>query len=145
MASLFKKLSKRLKLPMPGGTLGKYATVGKVGAALALGPALGPVNPFSMDPDVIGARGSAKKPGLSVAREQEYAQDERTAVAAEGARVAAAGVETEAQLAAKRAQDEQLAARRRAKQFAYGYNRSQAGGLGGAGGAAGGQKTLLGT
>ena len=62
----FKKLSKRLRLPVPGGTAGKYGKVGKIGAALALGPILGPINPASMDPDVVGARGSAKMIGRSV-------------------------------------------------------------------------------
>ena len=62
----FKKFLKRLKLPVPGGTAGKYGKVGKIGAALALGPVLGPVNPASMDPEVLGARGSAQRPGLSV-------------------------------------------------------------------------------
>lgn len=52
--------------------------------------------------------------------------------------------EDTAQAEARRAQADQLAARRRNKRFAYGYNRaSQAGGLGG-GGIEGGQKTLLG-
>lgn len=52
--------------------------------------------------------------------------------------------EDTAQAEARRTQADQLAARRRNKRFAYGYNRaSQAGDLGGAG-PEGGQKTLLG-
>lgn len=56
----------RLKLKLPGGTAGKYGKVGKIVAALGVGPVLGPVNPLAMDPEVLGARGSAQNYGLSV-------------------------------------------------------------------------------
>ena len=83
MSSSWKNLSKRMKLPMPGGTVGKYGKAGKIGAALALGPALGPLNPVSMDPDVLGAR--ADKSGTrSVDQEKDQsilAANEATAEA----------------------------------------------------------------
>lgn len=57
----------------------------------------------------------------------------------------AAQKESDAQTAARQAQADQLAARRRAKRFAFGYDREEpAGGLGGTG-AATGRKTLLGS
>ena len=145
--SLFKKLLKKaqVKLPMPGGTTGKYAKFGKIGAALALGPALGPVNPASMDPEVLGARGSASRPGASVDRAKEYKIDETNAGIAANTAAAAAATEASAQEQAQLVQRSQLAARRRNKRFAYGYDRASGGGdLGGTGGAAGDQKTLLG-
>lgn len=142
--SLFKKLSKRIGVPVPGGKDGKYSKLFKIGGALAAGPALGPVNPFSMDKDVLGARGSFSNPGLSVDRAKEYKTDARNEAAAEVARSNARDQEERAQADAKRMQEGQLAERRRKKRFAYGYDRaSNAGGLGG-GGADGGQKTLLG-
>ena len=59
-----KKLMKRFKIPVPGGTAGKY------GGAAKILTALNPGNPFqqaaSLDPQVLGARGSAKMPGRSV-------------------------------------------------------------------------------
>lgn len=137
MAFNIKKLLKRLP-NIPGGK------VAKIGGALAAGPVFGPVNPFALDPEVIGARGSAKRPGLSVDQAQVYKQDERDAATAEGVRVAAAEREGAAQTEAQRVQEGQLAERRRKKRFAYGYDRAgDAGGLGGVGDA-GGQKTLLG-
>jgi hypothetical protein len=140
--SLFKKLGKRLRIQLPGGTIGKYGKVGKILGALAIGPVAGPVNPLSMDPEVLGARGSARRGsfGLSVDRAKEYKIDEVN----ENARVA---TETAAQDAARKAQEGQVEERQRRRRFAYGYNRASggsSGGLGGAGDAGGGQKTLLG-
>lgn len=64
------KLLKRFRQPLPGGTAEKYGTAGKVGAALFGGAAIGP-NPAMLDPDVIGARGSAKMIGRSVDQEKD--------------------------------------------------------------------------
>ena len=55
-----KSLSKRFRVPMPGGTAGKYSKVLKIGAAL------GGTGGVMLDPEVIGARGSAKMLGRSV-------------------------------------------------------------------------------
>lgn len=88
----FAKLGQRLKLPLPGGSGGEYGKAGKILGALAMGPALGPVNPLSMDPEVLGARGSVKNPGLSVdeAKQQtlgEWRESAASEAAAEQARV----------------------------------------------------------
>ena len=95
--SFFKKLFKKAKLPMPGGTIGKYSKAGKIGAALALGPVLGPINPVSMDKDVIGARGSAKMLGRSVDQAKDktslIATETETSQKAEAAAAAAAAEE----------------------------------------------------
>ena len=56
----FKKLSKFTRLPMPGGTAGKYGKTAKILAGL------GGVAPALLDPEVVGARGSAKMIGRSV-------------------------------------------------------------------------------
>ena len=66
-----KKFLQRFKLPMPGGTAEKYGTVGKIGAAF-LGP-----SPVALDPDVLGARGSAKDIGRSVdqAKDKKMSDD----------------------------------------------------------------------
>lgn len=137
--SLFKKLSKKLKIKLPGGTVGKYGKVGKILGALAIGPVAGPVNPLSMDKDVLGAKGSISSPGLSTDKAKEYKFDAATAAAS-------AATEASAQDAAQKAQEGQLAERQRRRRFAYGYNRASggSGGLGGTGDAGGGQKTLLG-
>lgn len=67
----FKDLSKRSKLPMPGGTAGKNSKGLKIGAALSFGPLMGAMNPFSMDPEVTESRGSAKMLGSSVDRAKD--------------------------------------------------------------------------
>ena len=138
--SLFKKYSKRFKVPMPGGTDDESAKVLKIGAALAGN------SQFMLDPEVLGARGSAKKGtiGLSVDRAKEYATDRRNAEIAARNAAAAAAAESAAQEQARLVQNAQLAARRRNKRFAYGYDRTIGGGLGDSGGAAGDRKTLLG-
>lgn len=71
---VFKSLSKRLKLPMPGGTVGKYSTGFKTLGALTFN------NPGTLlDPDVLGARGSLKDPGRSV----DQAKDKTMLIATE--------------------------------------------------------------
>ena len=145
--SSFKKLGKRMKLPMPGGTVGKHSLASKLFMAAAAGPVTGPLNPYAMDPEVLGARGSAKKGtyGQSVDRAKEYKTDETNAGIAANNAATAAATEASAQEQSQLVQRSQLAARRRNKRFAYGYDRASGGGdLGGTGGAAGDQKTLLG-
>ena len=137
----------KFNLPLPGGTVGKFGKVGKIGAALAVGPILGPINPYATDSEVLGARGSAKKGtfGQSVDRAKEYKIDETNAGIAADTAATATATEASAQEQAQLVQRSQLAARRRNKRFAYGYDRASGGGdLGGTGGAAGDQKTLLG-
>ena len=144
MSSFFKKLLKRSQVPFPGGKGNENKTGFKLGGALALGPVLGPINPLSLDKDVLGARGSTKTFGLSVDREKEYKIDTANETAADANRDAARATEEQAQVAAKRVQEGQLANRRRNKRFAYGYDRSGAAGLLGGSGADGAPKTLLG-
>ena len=85
------KLLKKAKPPMPGGTVGKYAKVAKIGAALSgFGPAM-------LDPDVVGARGSAKMLGRSVDQAKDktnlIATETETSQKAEAAAAAAAAEE----------------------------------------------------
>ena len=61
--SLFKNLAKKLKIPLPKG-LEKYGTGLKVGATLLGIP--GVSQSASLDPAVLGARGSTKELGRSV-------------------------------------------------------------------------------
>lgn len=73
LGGLDRKLSsKRLKLKVPGGGGGSKAH--KVLGALGVGPILGPVNPYSMDPEVIGAR-AGETGTSSVARDEELATE----------------------------------------------------------------------
>lgn len=135
--SLFKKLQKRLNFQMPGGS--ENSTGLKIGGALAMGG-----GPLMFDKEVLGARGSTKNFGLSVDREKEYKMDERNAEAAGASRDAARATEEQAQVAAKRVQEGQLANRRRGKRFAYGYDRSGNADMLGGAGASDAPKSLLG-
>lgn len=111
----FKKLMKRMKLPVPGGTVGKFSKAGKIGAALALGPILGPVNPVSMDPEVLGARGSAKDIGLSVDEaEQRKLGDIREMDAATAAQEQAKKVAEQQAITDRLAQEEEARKKLRA-------------------------------
>jgi len=107
MGLSWKKLSKRMKLPMPGGTAGKYGKVGKIGAALALGPVLGPLNPVSMDPEVLGARAST-----SGTRSVDQAEDQSDLAASEA--TAAAEAEQASLAAAEQTKKDEEAARAKA-------------------------------
>lgn len=68
-----KKLLKKFKLPLPKG-LEKYGTGLKVGQALMPGPLQ---QAASLDPDVLGARGSAKMLGRSVdqAKDKKFSEE----------------------------------------------------------------------
>lgn len=67
-----KQLLKRFKLPIPGGTVGKYGTFLKVGMGLSPGPTQ---LAAGLDPDVLGARISTRDIGRSV----DQAKDKRMA------------------------------------------------------------------
>ena len=102
--AFFKDLSKRSKLPMPGGTAGKYSTAGKTGLALAgVAPAMG-------DPEVTGARGSAKNIGLSVDQEKQKKMGDAAdqVVAQKAAAAAAEAAAEEPYTLAKESQRKQL-------------------------------------
>ena len=73
-----KQFLKRFKLPLPGGTVGKYGTALKIGMALPPGPTQ---QASALDPDVLGARGSAKMMGRSV----DQAKDKNMLAATEEA------------------------------------------------------------
>lgn len=75
---------------LPAGSDSKYTTFGKTGLAVALTPVLGPANPLAYDPDVMGARGSAKEFGRSVDQAKDKKKSEAAAVAAQQAADAAA-------------------------------------------------------
>ena len=99
MGLSWKKLSKRLKLPMPGGTVGKYGKAGKILAAL------GGVAPAMVDPEVLGARA-----GSSGTRSVDQEEDQRvlagaeaTAEAEQAASAAAAAEQTKKDEEAERA------------------------------------------
>ena len=103
----------------------------------------GPVASMLSGP-LYNYRGSTTSIGQSVQSEKDDKQGARVQMQIAASRADAASKEETAQKQAQRAQESQLAARRRNKRFAYGYNRSSdASGLGG-GGPAGGNKTLLG-
>ena len=89
--SFHKKLQNRFRVPLPGGTIGKYGTFGKTGTAWALSPYLGPMNPLSVDPDVLGARGSSKMLGRSVDRAEDKKVGDALAVELQQQKAAAAG------------------------------------------------------
>lgn len=108
----FGDLLKKTKLPMPGGTAGKYGKVGKIGAAFSLGPAFGPINPASIDPEVIGARGSAKMIGRSVDQAKDKKIGDALAVA-EQQQVAAAAAAAAAEEPFTKAQEAQRQALKR--------------------------------
>ncbi|HJW82445.1 MAG TPA: hypothetical protein VJ396_09395 [Acidiferrobacterales bacterium] len=94
MGLSWKKLSKRAKLPVPGGTAGKYGAVGKIISALGVGPVLGPINPLSMDPEVLGARaGKSGTRSVDQERDQKALAVAEAAAEAEQARAAAAAEE----------------------------------------------------
>jgi len=119
---------------MPGGTAGKYGKVGKIGAALALGPVLGPLNPVSMDPEVLGAR-AGRSGTRSVDQEEDQrvlAGAEATAEAEQAASAAAAAEQTKKDEEAARARAARDA-RREAQTGGYAANilAGRAGGFGG--------------
>jgi hypothetical protein len=101
-----KSMLKKAKLPMPGGTIGKYSKAIKIGAALTGAGGLGAM----IDPEVTGARGSAKSLGRSV----DQAKDKKVvdAIAVEqqqqAAAVAAAAAAEEPFTKAKESQAQAL-------------------------------------
>lgn len=63
MGFSIRKLSRRMRLPVPKGVPSGWGKAGKIISALGVGPVLGPINPLSMDPEVLGARASASGGG----------------------------------------------------------------------------------
>lgn len=132
--SIFAKDSKkRMNIALPSAMFAGATGAGPAATATQLTFA-GPLYDYRADETgTRSVKGAKEKKAGDIADLNAYAAGE-----------AARQREDTAQAAARRAQADQLAARRRNKRFAYGYNRaSQAGGLGG-GGIEGGQKTLLG-
>ena len=106
---MFKSLSKRLKLPLPKG-MEKYGTGLKVGATLMAIPGL--QQSASLDPDVLGARGSTKEFGRSV----DQAKDKTMLVATEEAtnqKAAAAAAAAAAEEPFTKAKESQVQALKR--------------------------------
>lgn len=108
------------------------------------GPAVG-FDPGSMTLLTAGWDYRAGQSGTrSVASEKAKKAGDIADAAGLAAANAAAERSSQAQDQARKAQADQLAARRRSKRFTYGYDRRSGGGLGDLGGAGGGPKTLLG-
>jgi hypothetical protein len=102
--SFFKNLVK--KLPMPGGTIGKYSKAIKIGAALTGAGGLGAM----IDPEVTGARGSAKSLGRSVdqAKDKKIGDDLAVEQQQQAAAAAAAAAAEEPFTKAQEAQRQAL-------------------------------------
>lgn len=92
-----------------------------------------------------GVPGVKSQQGLKAQRKEADTEVALQAAAGQASAQAAGVQEDTAQAEARRAQSAQLELRRRAKRFAYGYDRAGGGmKLGGESSAGGGQKTLLG-